>query len=85
MVDEDSPEFCPHFADGTPRAQCTRCNGREAQQAAAASEVVHWFPARYDGFLSGCGCWISAGTEIGRRADELLICREHARTNPKET
>lgn len=76
MVDEDSPEWCPHFSDGTPKSQCSKCNGLEARRAEAAAEIVGWFSARYDSRIA-CGCYVRQGDIIGRRADDTYVCSTH--------
>lgn len=70
----DDDDECIHGLG--PVAACVLCNGRAAREERAAAVIVEWFAARYDGRL-GCGCRVTHGDLIGRRADDTFVCDLH--------
>lgn len=89
-VDEDDPEFCPHFADGTQKGLCPTCNGheqarRKAEQAANATDAqITGYPmiTRYGFQCAVCGAVFGPGVQMLTRRDKRRCCTDCA---PKGT
>ena len=75
-VSEDHPEWCPHFGDGTQKALCPQCNGREDRERKQRDAVAYQFPAMHSGTPVSCGCTPLIGDMLNRLADDRIVCMD---------
>ncbi len=77
MIDEDDPEWCPHFADGTPKAQCSKCSGSEARREAEGRRVERRMRTIFGFHCAICAEWREIGSTMLSLADGRNVCEYH--------